>query len=159
VVGHYSSTRAVDLKGLRARYERLKAMPAAEATRGSPLLDEGKADAGALPRFFTLREMEVSDLNLRQTGAPGTEATPEQVAGLVAGLNGRGFWPTPLKSTSNPYKGPGPRTPVPGDFASTHVGDDSDTSPYPAETGVMGISTGTYIRNMGVLIAALAAEG
>ena len=56
---------------------------------------------------------------------------------------------------SNPYKGPGSTTVAPGDFSTTHVGDDTDTSPFP-DPKLMGISTEAYIRNMGVLIKALA---
>ncbi len=32
------------------------------------------------------------------------------------------------------------------------VGDEWDTSPYPTASPEMGISTGAYIKNMGVLI-------
>jgi len=32
------------------------------------------------------------------------------------------------------------------------VGDEWDTSPYPVNNPVKGISTGAYIKNMGVLI-------
>ena len=42
----------------------------------------------------------------------------------------------------------------PGDFAQTHVGDETDTSPYP-DDALRGISTAAYIRNMSVLIRAL----
>ncbi|HYE53064.1 MAG TPA: pectate lyase [Azospirillaceae bacterium] len=153
VVGHYSSVRALDVAGLRRRYEALKAMPVAEATRGSPLLATAAME---LPRYFTLREMEVSDLNSSRDGRPGDEASPERVAQLLSALNAEGYWPTELRSTSNPYRGPGPAQPAPGDFATTHVGDASDTSPYPVERGVTGISTGTYIQNMGALIGYLA---
>ena len=38
------------------------------------------------------------------------------------------------------------------DYAVTMVGDEWDTSPYPVNKPVMGISTGAYIKNMGVLI-------
>ena len=37
----------------------------------------------------------------------------------------------------------------------TRVGDASDTSPYITDFAVMGVSTGTFIRNMGVLIEAV----
>ena len=39
-----------------------------------------------------------------------------------------------------------------GDYSKTHVGDLSDTSPYPTDKPVTGISTGTYIQNMTALI-------
>ena len=44
---------------------------------------------------------------------------------------------------------------TPGDYRTTHVGDEYDTSPFPTDTPVTGISTATYIANMAQLIAAL----
>ncbi|MET1111780.1 MAG: hypothetical protein ABWX67_09680, partial [Allosphingosinicella sp.] len=69
--------------------------------------------------------------------------------------NAQGWWPTPLRATSNPYRGDGPSKPVAGDYRTTHVGDPSDTSPYTTDTPVMGISTATYMANMAKLIEAL----
>ena len=52
-------------------------------------------------------------------------------AAAVASLNKEGYWLAPLGYTSHPYKGDGPKTVAPGNYRTTHVGDDSDTSPYP----------------------------
>ncbi|MFM2042538.1 MAG: hypothetical protein RLY86_1114 [Pseudomonadota bacterium] len=151
-IGHYSPTRAIDLPALRARYARLLATPPEVAVRGSPL----HAPVGTpLPRFFSIDVALGSDLN-SAGGAKGATAA-EAVRALIDGLNDQGYWPTPLRAVSNPYAGPGPATPAPGDFATTRVGDHTDTSPYITETPEMGISTGTYIQNMGSLIAFLAA--
>jgi hypothetical protein len=60
-----------------------------------------------------------------------------------------------LRATSNPWRGDGPKIPVPGDYRTTHVGDSSDTSPFTTPNPVTGISTGTYIENMAALIRAL----
>lgn len=149
-IGHYSPTRAIDLPGLRARHEKLKSTPPEEASRTSPLKRTGLAD---LPRFFTLQPVEGSDLN--SAARHGREPTAQEVRDLVEGLNDRGYWPTPLKAVSNSYSGPGPSVPEPGDFASTRVGDHTDTSPYVTETPEPGISVGTYIQNMGTLIESL----
>ena len=80
--------------------------------------------------------------------------TPEAV---VAGLNAEGYWPAPLGSNSHPYRGDGSNTVAPGNFSQTHVGDETDTSPYPDEK-IAGISTVAYIRNMSVLIRGLGAR-
>jgi hypothetical protein len=45
-------------------------------------------------------------------------------------------------------------TVTPGDFSQTHVGDETDTSPYRDEK-LIGISTAEYIRNMGILMRAV----
>jgi hypothetical protein len=41
---------------------------------------------------------------------------------------------------------------APGDFGTTHVGDDTDTSPYTDTAKTTSISTQEYLRNMNVLI-------
>jgi hypothetical protein len=73
---------------------------------------------------------------------------------VISSLNKDGFWMAPLAYNSHPYKGDGPKTPTPGDFARAHVGDEYDTSPYPDDK-LMGISIEAYVRNMSVLIRAL----
>ena len=82
----------------------------------------------------------------------GKAVTAERVAGLIGGLNAQGYWPTPLVATSHPYTGATPPATPDGDYATTHVGDVTDTSPYPTDMPEMGISTGAYIQNMTTLI-------
>ena len=78
----------------------------------------------------------------------------ESAASVVGKLNAQGYWLAPLGFNSHPYKRDGSKTPVPGDYSQTHVGDETDTSPFPDDK-LMGISIDAYIRNMGVLIRAL----
>jgi hypothetical protein len=146
-ITHYGAFRKLDVAALRARYARLKATPAADASRNSPLRVKGIA----LPRYFSLADLNVSDLTAGRMGVE-TEVTPERAAKLLGSLNAEGYWPTPLKATSNPYRGDGSATPVAGDYSTTRVGDDTDTSPYVATNPVPGISTGAFIKNMGELI-------
>lgn len=148
---HYSSFRAVDVARLRAEYERLAAMTPEAAAAGSPLL--ARQGSVGLPDYFTLGDITVSDMTSQ--GTRPRAATPETLAALVAGLNERGYWPTPLRAVSNPYIGDGSPEVAPGEFRITRVGDTSDTSPYITDFPVMGVSTGTFIRNMGVLIEAV----
>src|SRR5690606_18092054 len=86
VIGHYSSTRAIDVAGLRRAYAALAAMPVGKATKGSPLRP---GPARPLPRYSFASFADTSDRNL---GA-GTG----DVAALVASLNAQGWWPTELK--------------------------------------------------------------
>jgi len=81
-------------------------------------------------------------------------AKGETTASVVAALNKEGYWLAPLGYNSHPYEGDGSATPASGNFATTHVGDDTDTSPYP-DPALMGISIEAYIRNMSVLIRSL----
>jgi PelA/Pel-15E family pectate lyase len=146
-IGHYSAFRAIDVAALRREYERLRATPPEDVRRTSPLF---ATVAQPLPLYFVSGSEVGSDLNAGGDGDPRA---------LIRSLNARGYWPTPLRATSNPYIGPGPATPTPGDFRTTHVGDSSDTSPYTTDDPVIGISTAAYIANMARLIRALQPPG
>ncbi|HEX8216307.1 MAG TPA: pectate lyase, partial [Allosphingosinicella sp.] len=129
-LGHYSAFRNIDIPKLRREYEALRQTSPAELAKSSPLLT---ADPKPLPRYFVSGGMTGSDLN-----AGERDATPAQ---LIRSLNALGWWPTPLRATSNPYRGDGPTEPAPGDYRTTHVGDTTDTSPYTTDNPVTGIST------------------
>jgi hypothetical protein len=144
-IGHYSAFRAIDVPALRREYERLRATSPAELRASSPLL---ATQAQPLPRFFVSGEEAGSDLNAGGGGSPRE---------LIRSLNARGYWPTPLRATSNPYIGPGPAVPPPGDFRTTHVGDPSDTSPFNTDNPLIGISMAAYIANMARLIRSIEA--
>jgi hypothetical protein len=135
-LGHYGSFRKIDIASLRAQYDQVRALRGADVTRGSPLADPQPAP---LPKFFAL-----------------DPAATETAAVVIGALDARGAWITPLEYISHPYRGDGSATRPAGDYSTTHVGDDSDTSPFP-NTTVTGISTAVYIRRMTVLIKALEA--
>jgi PelA/Pel-15E family pectate lyase len=135
-LGHYGSFRRIDVVGLQKQYDQAKALRGADVTRGSPLVDPQPAP---VPKFFAL-----------------DPAATEAPADVISALDSRGAWITPLEYMSHPYRGDGPATRPAGDYSTTHVGDDSDTSPFP-NTTVTGISTAVYIRRMTVLIKALEA--
>ena len=70
-----------------------------------------------------------------------------------------GYWLTPLRQTSNPYKPCTDFTPsTTREYTSTYVGDEFDTSPYTAENPVDCISVRTYIDNMMQMIKYLDKE-
>jgi hypothetical protein len=86
-------------------------------------------------------------------------ATHERtVAEIISSLNEDGFWITPLPFISHPYKtipqslwDAGKRSDI-TEFATTQVGDEFDTSPFPPETEVLGISVPIFITNMARMI-------
>lgn len=141
-IAHYSQFRAIDLERLRRDYDRLAAMPVAEATRGSALLERRP-----VPRFFILDGLAA--------GSDFTSAARLDVREIMRSLNEEGWWPSPLTMTSHVYRGSGSRRVTPGDYGVTQVGDESDTSPFPDPNPRTGISTATYIANMARLIRAL----
>ncbi len=142
-IGHYSSTRAVDVAALRKLYEQARSADPKELAKRSPLTPgEGVVE---FPRFFAQRY------------APAGEADLDgQARRTLDSLNAEGYWPAQLPQTSHPYRGPGQKKVAPGNFATTHVGDSTDTSPFQAPPGTMSISTAEYLRNMNILIAWLA---
>ena len=145
-IGHYGSTRQIDVAQLRQQYADAKAMPPTAVTTGSPLLPG--ASPSPLPRFFEVRPP-------REFGsARGAPLSPrDRAARTIASLDAQGRWIGELGSTSHPYRGPGSPTIAPGDFRATNAGDESDTSPFRPSSSLPGISTQAYIRNMGDLIA------
>lgn len=148
-LAHYGAWRKIDVAAMRARYERLMKSDPAVVSKSSPLK---AADHVPLPRYFATRDLETSDLNVRAKDDSVAAVTGDAAKGLIASLNAEGYWPTPLVATSNPYTGAKPPATADGDYAVTHVGDATDTSPYPDKTPAVGISTGTYIQNMTTLI-------
>jgi hypothetical protein len=140
-IGHYSSFRNIDLAGLRRRYEEARALSPAALAKESPLAPG--AAKKPLPSFFAA------------DAAGGASITADTV---ISSLSADGYWPASLEMNSNPYRGDGPATKVPGNFSTTMVGDSTDTSPFRDEK-LRGVSTTAYIRNMGVLIRALLERG
>jgi len=152
VVGHYGSFRNLDVARLRRDYEAAAALSPEEASRNSPL--KARARTLALPKYFTLKDNSVFDLNT--DGRRDRPPPPARAGDLVGSLNARGYWPSPLTTVSNPYIGPGSKTPTGGEYRTTRVGDVWDTSPYTTDFPVECVSTEVFVRNMGDLIEALA---
>jgi PelA/Pel-15E family pectate lyase len=142
-LAHYSAFRAIDIAALQAQYEAARALSPAEAVRDSPL--ETRHGSGFPPYFTTPATLTPADAQSR-------------LRDVLESLNAEGYWPAPLSYTSHPYRGDGARTIAAGDFRSTYVGDESDTSPYPDPAPRLGISTAAYIENMNVLIAVIRAS-
>jgi hypothetical protein len=142
-LGHYGSTRKIDTAGLRKRYEEARKADVKALAKASPVA----AGAGIveLPRFFAERY-----------APPPKKSLDDQVRGTLTALNSTGYWPSPLPQTSYPYRGEAKDTKVAGDFAGTHVGDESDTSPFTPTTKTESISTQEYLRNMNILVQWLA---
>jgi hypothetical protein len=131
---------------LRKSYEAALAADKRSLAKNSPLAPN--AGVVELPRFFAQRY-----------APPAKDAIGEQARGSVSGLNPTGFWPAALAQNSHPYRGPASKAEAKGDFASTHVGDETDTSPFNDTSKTPSISTQEYLRNMNILIRWLASGG
>lgn len=141
----------IDVDRLQQRHDRLSALSPEVATAASPLFGRGPS---LMPRYWITRAVGGSDLNVAAVRGRALEATE-----LVQALNDDGYWPQELRTTSHPYRGPGPAEPPPGFVDSGQVGDEWDTSPFTLPSGPIGISTGTYINNMSRLIGHLRETG
>jgi hypothetical protein len=128
----------------------------ADVAPASPL---NRQTGFALPRYFTLEKVEIPDLT-SDLGNPSVSNPDEnRVRELLETLTDDGYWPTRLAESSYRYTGDPPPRVATGDFSETQVGDKSDTSPFLVSNPQVGISTGTFIRNMSELMQTFAAAG
>ena len=75
-----------------------------------------------------------------------------KVKDVINSLDKENRWIVKHVMISNPYIGDGQDKEPTDKYASTHVGDKTDTSPYMDMSGQEYISTPAYVRNMYVLI-------
>jgi PelA/Pel-15E family pectate lyase len=146
-IAHYGSFRTIDLDRLRSRYERVSSSDAKALAASSPL----KGGRRVLPRYFTLSPIGLADLNGRNASKSPRSALIDANR-VISELDAQGRWLTPLKTTSNPYVHQGSDASTGADYSQTYVGDQYDTSPYPDPEPPFGISTETFVQNMGVFV-------
>jgi hypothetical protein len=75
-----------------------------------------------------------------------------EIVEIIEGLDKNGRWLTEGAMISHPYIGDGQNQEATDKYASTYVGDMTDTSPYRDSTRQLYISTRLYINNMRMLI-------
>jgi Pectic acid lyase len=141
LLGHYNGRRFVPVDQLRKEYERVSALSAEEATKNSPL-KPGQFDKEGIPQKFY-------DLNRDASSRVPDEA---QVKELLRTLDSQGRWLVKHASISNKYIGDGQKQEPTDAFASTNVGDETDTSPYRDPSDQEYISTGDYLKNVSLLL-------
>lgn len=141
LLSHYGAKRRVPVEELKAEYNRVAALSPEEATKDSPLKEEQFTGNGTPQKFY--------DLNRNAYKFKPGEA---QVKEIIQSLDNQGRWLVKHASISNPYIGDGQKQEPTDQYASTNVGDETDTSPYRDPSDQEYISTGDYIRKMSVLI-------
>lgn len=149
LLAHYGGKQQIDVARLRERYAALLAIPVREATKGSPLLPARAPEQGAPGRLPAPWAEILGQEPTADDSVPGDDA----VRRIVSSLDAEGRWLTRRGMTSHPYRGDGLPGPATDAFATTHVGDETDTSPYPDSSGQEYISTAAYIANMRALVA------
>lgn len=158
-LAHYTPVRTLDVPGLRARLASLKSRAGA-----APLLPSAPGSL-PLPKYFSGAKPTLLELCSERPRVT-TPVSRDEALRIIDALDNEGRWLGPLELLSNPYRAPGTREAYALEtYASTNVGDRSDTSPYgpsgkpdtyPAEAPLVGISVRKFIQNMSALIAYVA---
>ena len=141
LLGHYNGRRHVPVEELKDAYQRISALSPSEATRDSPIKPEQFVGTGIPQTYY--------DLNRDAFNYVPKE--PDLI-GIIHSLDNQGRWLTKHASISHPYIGEGQKQEPTDQYASTNVGDETDTSPYRDPSDQDYISTGDYIKNMNLLI-------
>jgi len=147
---HYGMKQNFNVAQLRKEFEALKAMSVEEAAKDSPFL-HGRFTGTVMPqKYYDVKSQSftASAMNYSKRPAP----SEEQVQKILAALDSQNRWLVKHEETSHPFIGDGVKTEPTDAFASTNMGDETDTSPYRDPSDQDYISTNTFIRNMTVLI-------
>lgn len=144
LLSHYGGKSRIQIERLKQEYERLKALSPEEATKDSPLKTEEFSGEGTPQSYYELNRSYFS-----------MKPDEKQVTTIINELDKQNRWLVKHVSISNPYIGEGTKTELTDEFASTNVGDETDTSPFRDPSDQDYISTSVYIRNMSILISYL----
>lgn len=141
LLGHYGGKCRIDLDRLVSEYKRLSALTPEDATRESPLKPARFTNGGCPQDYYDLSPSRVS-------GKPDEN----QVRAIIRTLDTKSRWLVKNAMISHPYAGDGQKQDPVTTYATTNVGDNTDTSPFRDTSDQLYISTGDYIRNMSWLI-------
>jgi len=144
LLGHMRGKGNINIQYLKDEYARVSALSPEDATKDSPLLP-GKFEGPGTPQSF---------YHLSRLENPGRRPPlPDmKVKDVINSLDKENRWLVKHAMISNPYIGDGQEKEPTDEYASTHVGDKTDTSPYMDMTDQEYISTPAYVRNMYLLI-------
>ena len=144
LLAHYSGKRYIPIDRLKEEYERLAALSTEEVTKDSPL-KVGQFIGEGTPQQSTDLFEEPFMGFMRRRG-------PVDVKEIIKSLDDQGRWLIKHATTSHPYMGDGMNQELTDQYATTRVGDETDTSGYRDTTEQEYISTSAYIMNMHLLI-------
>lgn len=142
LLGHYSGKRMFSVNRLKEEYSRIAALTTEEATKDSPLKVESYKGEGS--------PQSVHDLTPNIFSRVPDE---KHVKEIIQSLDNDNRWLVKHVSKSNPYIGDGQKQELTDEFASTNVGDETDTSPFRDPSDQTYVSIPEYIRNMSLLIS------
>lgn len=141
LLSHYGGKRNLNLQRLIDEYNRVKDLTPEEATKDSPILPRRFTEQGTPQSYYDLNRTSIS-----------TIPTDAEVRAIISRLDSKNRWLVKHMQTSNPYIGDGQLQEPTTRYQSTHVGDETDTSPFRDESDQEYISMAEYIRNMNLLM-------
>ncbi len=139
---HYYGKARIPLKQLKEAYAKVSSLSPEEATKDSPLK----------PNMFNHEGSPQSFYNLNRQRLP-SETKPEEIKKVILSLDKENRWLTKHVMISHAYCGDSTDKTQSEKYATTMVGDETDTSPYPDSSDQEYISTREYIHNMDILIS------
>jgi len=142
LLGHYGGKTKLDLEYLKDEYKRISSLSPEEASEGSPL-KAAQFEGSGLPQHYYSIKREIHY---------NSEVSEAQVKGVITALDEENRWLVEHVMISNPYIGDGKDQEETRMFATTNVGDKTDTSPFRDTSDQKYISTPEFIKNMSILI-------
>jgi len=132
----------IDIQKLKDEYSRVSMLSVSEATKNSPL-KPARFEGDVLPKYY---------YDLGRGYVQTAEVSETKANEIIISLDSQNRWLVKHVMISNPYTTDGQNTEPADKYASSYVGDETDTSPYRDTSDREYISTPAYIRNMNLLI-------
>lgn len=141
LLSHYGGKTNIDIEKLKQEYKRVSALSTEDATKDSPLKPTEFKKSDTPQNYFT-----------EYRNAATAIVDRAKVEQIISSLDNSNRWLVKHAMISNPYIGDGKNKESTNEFASTHVGDKTDTSPYKDQSDQLYISTAAFISNMNILM-------
>lgn len=141
LLSHYYGKAHIELQELKEEYQRVTELSAKETTKDSPLLPKQFQDKKTQQKYYDMNRYNFS-----------FKPEESKISEIINALDEQNRWLTTRVSISNPYIGDGKNENQTHKYATTNVGDETDTSPYSNTSNQKYISTGEYITNMRMLL-------
>jgi hypothetical protein len=148
LLGHMQGKGYINIQRLKDEYTRITALTPDEATKDSPL-KMGEFKGTGTPQSY---------YNFNPDAGRVNAVTEARVKEIINALDSQNRWLVKHASISNPYIGDGEDKEPTDKYASTNVGDKTDTSPYRDPSDQLYISTPEYIKNIALLTSYLMAS-
>jgi hypothetical protein len=140
LLSHYYGKAHVELQELKEEYKRVVQLSDKEATKESPLLPQ-QLHEDTQQKYYDLNRYDFS-----------FKPEESKIIEIINTLDDQNRWLTTRAFISNPYIGDGVNSEQTDKYATTRVGDETDTSPYINTSNQKYISTGEFITNMRMLL-------